>query len=89
MVHGLDEGGYQVLSASGSSVANSIAALSLAVRDMNGQVPHIYLDWAAGSPLKNYIAFALFGQGQIASTVHEVLRRAEKTLQHRPVVHVS
>lgn len=89
MVHGLHEGGYQVLSASGSSVANSIAALSLAVRDITGQVPHIYLDWAAGSPLKNYIAFVLFGQGQIASTVHEVLRRAEKTLQHRPVVHVS
>lgn len=81
--------GHPVLMASGSAVANSLAALALEVRDITGNIPHLYLDWAAGSPLKNYIAFVLFGQGQVASTVHEVLRRAEKNLRRRPVVHVS
>lgn len=81
--------GHPVLMASGSAVANSLAALALEIRDITGHVSHLYLDWAAGSPLKNYIAFVLFGQGQVASTVHEVLRRAEKNLRRRPVVHVS
>lgn len=67
----------------------AIAALALEIRDITGQVPHIYLDWAAGKPIKNYLAFLLFGQGQIASTTHEVLRRAERDLYRRPVVHVS
>lgn len=84
-----ESNGHPVLATSGSAVANSLAALALEIRDITGQVPHLYLDWAAGSPLKNYIAFVLFGQGQVASTVHEVLRRAEKDLRRRPVVHVS
>lgn len=88
-VHYLETDGHPVLAASGSAVANALAALALEVRDITGHVPHLYLDWAAGSPVKNYIAFLLFGQGQIASTVHEVLRRAEKNLHRRPVVHVS
>lgn len=88
-VHYLETDGHPVLAASGSAVANSLAALALEVRDLTGQVPHLYLDWAAGSPVKNYISFLLFGQGQVASTVHEVLRRAEKNLKRRPVVHVS
>lgn len=89
VVHGLEMDGIKILSVSGASVANNIAALAIEIRDITGQVPHIYLDWAAGKPIKNYLAFLLFGQGQIASTTHEVLRRAEPDLYRRPVVHVS
>lgn len=88
-VHGLYVEGEKILAVSGSSVANTIAALALEVREATGQVPHIYLDWAAGKPLKNYLAFILFGQGQVASTTHEVLRRAEPDIYKRPIVHVS
>lgn len=85
----IEDGGQYILAASGSSIANTIAAVVLEIREITGQVPHIYLDWAAGSPIKNYLAFLFFGQGQVASTTHEVLRRAEPVLRQRPMVHVS
>ncbi|MFW0109435.1 amino acid transporter [Rothia sp. P13129] len=88
-VHGVEVGDQRILCASGASIPNNIAALTLEIRDMTGNVPHVYLDWAAGSPMKNYLAFIFFGQGQVASTTHEVLRRAEKQIMRRPVVHVS
>lgn len=89
MVKGVTVGDQKVLAASGSAIANDISALALEIRDMTGTVPHVYLDWAAGSPAKNFLAFLLFGQGQVAPTTHEVLRRAEPKLRRRPVVHVS
>lgn len=88
-IRGVRVGDQKVLCASGASIPNDIAALALEIRDMTGQIPHIYLDWAAGSPIKNFLAFLLFGQGQVAATTHEVLRRAEPELRKRPVVHVS
>lgn len=89
MVKGVTVGDQRILAASGSAIANDISALALEIRDMTGTVPHVYLDWAAGSPLKNFLAFLFFGQGQVAPTTHEVLRRAEPKLRRRPVVHVS
>ncbi|GGH66460.1 amino acid transporter [Rothia aerolata] len=88
-VRGLTVGNQKVLCASGAAIANNIASLALEIRDMTGTVPHIYLDWAAGSPFKNFLAYLFFGQGQVAATTHEVLRRAEPRLLRRPVVHVS
>lgn len=89
LVKGLEVGDQKILGASGSAIANDIAALALEIRDMTGTVPHVYLDWAAGTPIKNFLAYLFFGQGQVAPTTHEVLRRAEPKLRRRPVVHVS
>lgn len=89
IVKGIEVGSQKVLCASGSAIANDISALALEIRDMTGTVPHVYLDWAAGSPIKNFLAYLFFGQGQVAATTHEVLRRAEPKLRRRPVVHVS
>ncbi|WP_233125969.1 amino acid transporter [Rothia sp. ND6WE1A] len=89
VVKGVTVGDQKILAASGSAIANDISALALEIRDMTGTVPHVYLDWAAGSPLKNFLAFLFFGQGQVAPTTHEVLRRAEPKIRRRPVVHVS
>ena len=88
-VRGIEVGNQRVLCASGAAIANNIAALALEIRDMTGTVPHVYLDWSTGSPLKNFLAFVFFGQGQVAATTHEVLRRAEPKIRRRPVVHVS
>ncbi|MCP3427152.1 amino acid transporter [Rothia sp. AR01] len=88
-VEGRTVGRYGVLYLSGATVPNDIAALALRIRDMTGQIPHLYLDWSRGSPLRNTLDFLLFGQGQIAPTAHEVLRRAEPDEKRRPVVHVS
>ncbi|WP_129657084.1 amino acid transporter [Rothia halotolerans] len=88
-VMGRRVGRYGVLEVSGATVPNDLAALALRIRDMTGQVPHLYLDWSTGAPLRNMLDFLLFGQGQIAPTAHEVLRRAEPDEARRPVVHVS
>ena len=88
-VRGRRVGRYGVLEVSGATVPNDLAALALRIRDMTGQVPHLYLDWSTGAPLRNMLDFLLFGQGQIAPTAHEVLRRAEPEEARRPVIHVS
>ncbi len=88
-VTGHKVGNFQVLRAKGHSVANALAALSLSIRDHTGHVPHLYFDWASGSPMANQIAFLMFGQGQVASSAHEILRRVEPNKYQRPYVHVA
>lgn len=80
--------GYRVLHVDGSSVATCLAALSLDIGARTGQVAHVYLEWSGGSAAVNHIRFLLFGRGQTATTLHEVLRRAIDDDDVRPVVHV-
>ncbi|MCW2761751.1 MAG: amino acid transporter [Marmoricola sp.] len=89
-VHGaVMHGRYRVLTLESSSVANALAALLLEVRDVTGVVPHIYFEWTEGSPVRNLFKFLFFGQGEVAPTTREVLRRAEPDRDGRPHVHVG
>ena len=88
-VSGHEIGGYKVLRAEGTSVANTIAAVLLAVRERTGQRPHAYFGWAEGNPLKYLARFVLFGEGDIAPVTNEVLRQAEPDPARRPAVHVG
>ncbi len=88
-VHGIVRHGFWILEATAPSVPTSIAAISLAIRDQYGVMPHIYFRWTEGNPLSNLARFLLLGQGEIAPLTREVLREAEPDLQRRPWVHVG
>ncbi|MCW2821671.1 MAG: amino acid transporter [Marmoricola sp.] len=89
-VHGtVQHGRYRVLTLESSSVPNALAALLLEVRDLTGAIPHVYFEWTEGGPVRNFIRFLLLGQGEVAPTTREVLRRGEPDRARRPHVHVG
>jgi hypothetical protein len=88
-VKGVQVGKYRVLRAESSSVPNAIAALLLHIRDKTGNIPHVYFEWAEGNPVIALLWFLLFGAGDIAPVTREVLRKAERDPERRPVVHVG
>jgi hypothetical protein len=81
--------GFHVLRAEGTAIPNTIAAVLLAIRDRVGKRPHAYFGWVEGNPLKYLARFIFFGEGDIAPTTREILRRAEPDPALRPVVHVG
>jgi hypothetical protein len=84
-VHGL----YRVIRLASPTVPNAIAALLLQIRDHTGVRPHIYFEWTEGSPAANLLRFLLFGVGEVAPVTREVLRRAERSRERRPHIHVG
>ena len=42
-----------------------------------------------GNPIGNLLRFLILGEGDVAPIAHEVLRRAIRDPNHRPVIHVS
>jgi hypothetical protein len=88
-VTGEEIGGFRVLRAEGTAVPNTIAAVLLAIRDRMRTPPHAYFGWAEGNPLRFLARFIFFGEGDIAPTTREILRKAEPDPARRPVVHVG
>jgi hypothetical protein len=56
---------------------------------VTGQVPHIYFKWREGNPVINIFRFLFLGEGDAAPLTHEVLRKAVRNIERRPIVHVS
>jgi hypothetical protein len=80
---------YRVLTMRTSSVPPALAALVLHVRDLTGQRPHLYFEWTEGNPVKHFLRYLAFGQGEVAPVTREVLREAEPDPCARPLVHVG
>ncbi len=88
-IEGVEIGKYRILRAQGAAVPNTIAAILLHIRNITHKLPHAYFGWAEGNPFKYLMRFILFGEGDIAVVSREVLRKAEKNPQCRPVIHVG
>jgi hypothetical protein len=88
-VIGEERFGHRILTVRSSVVANTIAELSLAVRDRTGLVPHVYFSWTEGNPVTKFLQFLFVGAGEVAPVTREVLREAEPQPGRRPRVHVS
>jgi len=82
-------GHYRVLTMASSSVPTALAALALHVRDETGQRPHLYFEWTEGNPVRHFLRYLFFGQGEVAPVTREVLREAEPDPAARPHVHVG
>lgn len=89
IVHGTQRYGYHVLVAEGTTVANTIAAVALYLRDALGCETHVYFQWTEATPITNILRYLVFGEGAIASVTREVLREAEPDVHRRPIVHVA
>lgn len=88
-VHGRREGENRILYARSAVVANSFAALLIHLKAITGCNPHVYFHWTEVNPVTNVMRFIFLGEGDTAPLTHEVLRRAIKNPEERPVVHVS
>jgi hypothetical protein len=80
---------YRVLTMASSSVPTALAALALHVRDETGQRPHLYFEWTEGNPVRHFLRYLFFGQGEVAPVTREILREAEPDPGARPHVHVG
>ncbi|NKQ55355.1 amino acid transporter [Amycolatopsis sp. K13G38] len=88
-VQGEKRYGYLVLRVQSASIANAIAAILLQIRDETGLRPHVYFGWTEDNPFKAIGRYLIFGDGDIPPVTREVLRRAEKDPERRPLVHVG
>ncbi|NYD23857.1 hypothetical protein BJ968_003397 [Kineococcus aurantiacus] len=89
VVHGEERFGHRVLTVRSSAVANSVAAVALAVRDETGVLPDVWFEWSEGNPLVNIVRFLLLGVGEVAPVTREVVRRAVPDPAQRPRVHAG
>ena len=80
---------YRILRTESPAVPNAIAAFLLYLRDEMGKLPHVYFGWSEGNPISYLLKYIAFGEGDTAPVTHEVLRKAEKDSNRRPIVHVG
>jgi len=82
-------GDYRVLRAESATIPNAIAAFLLHLRDSTGRIPDAYFAWSEAGPVTQVLRYLLFGEGDVPTVTHEVLRRAEPDHEQRPVIHVA
>jgi hypothetical protein len=88
-VRGESVDGYRILRTESPAVPNAIAAFLLYLRDEMGKLPHVYFGWSEGNPISYLLKYIAFGEGDTAPVTHEVLRKAEREPDRRPIVHVG
>ena len=88
-VRGRDIDGFHVFRVDSAAVPNAIAAILLALRDATGVRPQCHFEWAEGNPIAYLFRFLLFGKGDTAPLVREILREVEKDPSKRPAIHVG
>lgn len=88
-VTGVRVGPYRILRCESPAIPNAIAALLIHIRDMTGNLPHVYFGWTEGNPIAYVLKFIAFGEGDTAPVTREVLRQTIDEPGQRPRVHVG
>ncbi len=88
-IHGETVDNYRILRTESPAVPNAIAAFLLYLRNEMGKLPHVYFGWSEGNPISYLLKYIAFGEGDTAPVTHEVLRKAERDSNRRPIVHVG
>jgi len=88
-VRGVEVEEYRILRVESPVVPNTIAAILLALRDATGVRPQCYFEWAEGNPIAYLFKYLLFGRGDTAPLVREILRENERDPALRPSIHVG
>ncbi|WP_243028825.1 amino acid transporter [Thermus albus] len=88
-VWGVDRPEARIFRILGTAAPNTLAAFLLYLRNRTGRRPHIYFEWSDEGPLQAALDFLLFGEGDVPTLTHEILRRTEPDRSQRPLVHVG
>jgi hypothetical protein len=88
-VSGCMEGPYKILRCESPAVPNAMAAFLLYLRDKTHKIPHVYLGWTEGNPIKYILKYLFVGEGETAPLTREILREVESNPSKRPRVHVG
>jgi hypothetical protein len=88
-VRGVQIDGHRILRTRSPAVPNAIAAILLALRDATRVVPQAHFEWAEGNPLGHLFRYLLFGRGDTAPVVREIIREVEPDPARRPGIHVG
>jgi amino acid transporter len=88
-VRGVEVEEYRILRVESAVVPNTIAAILLALRDATEVRPQCYFEWAEGNPIAYLFKYLLFGRGDTAPLVREILRENERDPAQRPSIHVG
>jgi hypothetical protein len=89
VVRGAQVGRHYVLQTTSPAIPNAIAAVLIEISRNTGRLAHAYFGWTEGNPVAHVFRFIFFGEGDVAPITREVLRKAIRRSDERPVIHVS
>ena len=72
-----------------TAIPNAIAAILIEISRRTGRLAHAYFGWTEGNPIGYIFRFLFLGEGDVAPITREVLRKAIRSAEGRPTIHVS
>ncbi len=83
-----EQGRYIIHIKGAASIAHTLAALALEMAKV-GRPPEIHFGWTDETPWSGTLGFLLFGEGNVPWMVRELIRRAEPTVERRPLIIIA